>query len=366
MNWSYKLILLALLAGCAKEEPRALTEGFDPANPGASIRNLEAGPSDSTLRFEKQTIVLGDVLQHTRTPLEFPFEVEGAAPLVITDMESSCGCTNVQLEVEGKPYVLTEPIQPGSKGVLKGEFNSAEYMNDKESKITIRGNGQDMPIILRVEAFVHPMFKLTPKEARFGDIPESALHNGKTVEQTIVVSAAEPFEVKRWIHMPPGVQVVDTGKTEVHEDGVRQLRWFQVTMGEGVGKGHIYVSALAETTLGRNVDFVVQANIVGSVRYDPPQRITFGLMNSGQKRTRRVNLRAMLEGLELPVPRLEVIGSEVFQVEITEKDPGKFLVIKVHVEGDVEPGHHNAILRCHWPESTGISVEEWALKAIVR
>jgi len=356
---------LLLLASCGEQQPESVLSGFDPANPQASLDAIAAGFSSSFLEFSKETEDLGDVFQHQEIILEFPFVVNGDDAVVVTGIDSSCGCTDAMIEVEGKPYVLNDEIPAGSSGYVRGVFKSAQYSNEKASKITIRGNGTQMPRILQVEAFIHQLFEMSPKEARFGDVSKNTFNSTSPMIEIALV-AAEDFEILNWLKMPDGINIVDTGRREIHADGERHLRWFRVSIGAELGDGHIYQSAIAETTMGRNLEFVIQANIFGPVRYDPDQRLTFGLMDRGQSRTRRINVRTSQVGLELGIPSIEIIGPELFTTELVEKQAGEFYVLKVSVGADAPVGHHNAVLRCTWPEDSGIETKDWNVKAIIR
>jgi len=357
--------MILLLAACGQDEQESVLSNFDPAHPQASLDAMNSGSTDATLNFSKELENLGDIFQNQEIELEFPFVVEGTKPVVVTGIDSSCGCTDAEIEIDGKPYILKDKIPAGTKGVVRGLFKSAQYSNEKASKITIRGNGTQMPKILQVEAFIHPIFEMSPKEARFGDLP-SLVFAKENPSIELAVVAAKEFEIIRWLKMPDGITVEDTGRKEMHTDGVRQLRWFKVSLGSAIGTGHVYQSAIAETSLERNLEFVVQVNVFGPVRYEPDQRITFGLMDFGQSRSRRINVRTALPKLELKKPKLEIIGPDLFTPELVVKEDGSFFVFRVHVGADAPIGHHNAVLRCTWDKESGLETKEWNVKAIVR
>ncbi len=59
---------------------------------------------------------VGDVLDGEKVETQFRFINTGKTPLVISNVEASCGCT-----VPEKP---TEPIMPGQEGRIKAVFDS--------------------------------------------------------------------------------------------------------------------------------------------------------------------------------------------------------------------------------------------------
>jgi hypothetical protein len=361
---SFSILLLA--AACGRAEPSSVMEKFDPSSPAASMAAVKAGATDSRIVLSKNLEALGDVYQHGEFPLEFSFHVEGSQPLVVTQLESSCGCTDAKMEVDGELYVLGDPILPGAQGFVRGTFKSATYSQEKDSKITIRGNGLGMPQVLRVTAVVYPIFELFPKQARFGDVPLSALRSEHPPSIEVQVLPSREFEIQRWLNTPAGISVEDTGRTAVIEGREPEAKIFRITLGPACEQGRLYETAIAETSLDRTLDFVVQANIFGPIRFDPERRLSFGLMNAGQERSRRINLRATLDGVMSPRPTLSVEGADVFRTEIVEKEAGRFYVLRVRVPNDAPLGHHSAVLRASFPEAAGIDSAEWALKAIIR
>ncbi|MBS1534981.1 MAG: DUF1573 domain-containing protein [Bacteroidetes bacterium] len=91
-----KLILLAVLIGSA----------VTAAAQGAKIEFIA---KDNTIDY-------GKVYKDTDSGLRsFEFKNTGDAPLIITDVHSTCGCT-----VPSKP---TEPIMPGKTGKIDVKYN---------------------------------------------------------------------------------------------------------------------------------------------------------------------------------------------------------------------------------------------------
>lgn len=98
------------------------------AKPQAPVIKAD-GP---VLTLEKDThdfgdIVQGDVVEHT-----FKFTNTGNQPLLITNIQTSCGCTT--------PTWPRDPIMPGGKGELKVGFNSAGKMYKQTKVLPIISN----------------------------------------------------------------------------------------------------------------------------------------------------------------------------------------------------------------------------------
>lgn len=72
----------------------------------------------------------GDVVKHT-----FTFTNTGNQPLVISNIQTTCGCT--------APEYSEKPVMPGQTGQVTVQFNSMGKMGQQEKKITIYANIPD-------------------------------------------------------------------------------------------------------------------------------------------------------------------------------------------------------------------------------
>ncbi|HYG02076.1 MAG TPA: DUF1573 domain-containing protein [Chryseosolibacter sp.] len=85
------------------------------------------------ITWEKKTHDFGDIFQGDKVEHTFYFTNTGNEPLIITNVQVSCGCTTPK----GWPR---EPIPPGGKGELTVSFNSAGKMNKQNKPVTIVSN----------------------------------------------------------------------------------------------------------------------------------------------------------------------------------------------------------------------------------
>lgn len=76
----------------------------------------------------------------------FTIKNVGTAPLVITRVNASCGCT--------KPEYSTEPIAPGKETTLKITYNPAGRPGQFVKTIAIYSNGMDGALTIRVKGIV--------------------------------------------------------------------------------------------------------------------------------------------------------------------------------------------------------------------
>lgn len=84
-------------------------------------------------KFEKETIDYGKIAKGSNGEKTFVFTNIGNEPLVISKIQSSCGCT-----VPKKPE---KPIMPGEKGEIKVSYNT-KILGGFYKKITIFSNAK--------------------------------------------------------------------------------------------------------------------------------------------------------------------------------------------------------------------------------
>ena len=111
--------------------------GHDHGPDGEEPLEPLVGGSKSDLKFDYLEVDLGNVFQHHTYPLEFPFLVDGPDPVVLFELDTSCGCTlpftrpDWDLEVEGQEWPLNKPIPAGARGAIAATFDAGRYKDDK-------------------------------------------------------------------------------------------------------------------------------------------------------------------------------------------------------------------------------------------
>jgi hypothetical protein len=78
---------------------------------------------------------------------EFEFKNTGKTPLLIQNVQTSCGCTTAS-----KP---SEPVQPGKKSVISVKYDT-KRVGDVHKTITVTTNVQTEPIVLTIKGKVLP------------------------------------------------------------------------------------------------------------------------------------------------------------------------------------------------------------------
>jgi hypothetical protein len=97
------------------------------------------------LIFETDTIDYGTIEQNSDGKRVFNFTNEGDAPLVITNVRPSCGCTVANY--------TKEPIQPGASGQIEVGYDT-KRLGAFNKSITVTSNAEESRKILRIKGVV--------------------------------------------------------------------------------------------------------------------------------------------------------------------------------------------------------------------
>lgn len=97
------------------------------------------------LQFEKETHEFGNIAQGTPASHEFKFKNIGNQPVVISNVQASCGCTT--------PEWTNTPVLPGKSGFIKASYNAAA-MGVFNKSITITSNASNGTQVLYIKGTV--------------------------------------------------------------------------------------------------------------------------------------------------------------------------------------------------------------------
>ena len=111
---------------------------------GCDVRNKDkvatTTTADSTVATSQSTTVqiidsvhnFGEIAEGEIVEFNFRFKNTGDAPLVVTNVSASCGCT-----VPEKPE---QPIRPGETGFIKAKFDSDKRPGETMKTVTVTSN----------------------------------------------------------------------------------------------------------------------------------------------------------------------------------------------------------------------------------
>lgn len=99
-----------------------------------------------TLKIPKLSHDFGTIEEGTQASYTFDVQNTGNLPLIITNVQPSCGCTT--------PEWTKDPIPPGGKGKIMATFNSQGRLGSFNKVISVISNDAESTKILTIKGFV--------------------------------------------------------------------------------------------------------------------------------------------------------------------------------------------------------------------
>ncbi|WP_300724458.1 DUF1573 domain-containing protein [uncultured Bacteroides sp.] len=168
------------------------------------ISVVSAAQAQPKITFEHEIQELGYVLWRNPTTITFNFTNTGNKPLVISNVTSSCGCTEVKWP--------KKPIAAGDKGVITAVFD-AEAIGHFYKEIGVYCNASSMPVYVEFNgevtadvknySFTHPYafgaIRLDKEEIEFDNV-----NRGENPEFVInVANNSSKSYTPVLMHLPP-------------------------------------------------------------------------------------------------------------------------------------------------------------------
>ena len=145
------LVALSLLAFTSCKEDA--TKKIDEQNVVVAAERDANSSKFPVITFDKMEHDFGEIEAKTPVETEFNYTNTGDAPLVITDIKSSCGCT------VPKDW-SREPLAPGASGKFSVKFNGSGA-NKVTKTITVTANTEKGSELVKITAFVKPEAAIT-------------------------------------------------------------------------------------------------------------------------------------------------------------------------------------------------------------
>jgi len=107
---------------------------------------------NATFSFDKTVHDFGRIKEDGgKVSYQFKFKNNGKTPIIITNVQSSCGCTT--------PEWTKTPIVPGKEGFVSAEYDPLDRPGSFNKQITVYNNVTSQPIVLEVKGDVIPKTK---------------------------------------------------------------------------------------------------------------------------------------------------------------------------------------------------------------
>ncbi|MBK6732116.1 MAG: DUF1573 domain-containing protein [Bacteroidetes bacterium] len=116
----------------------------------------EANPNAPEFKWVEETHDFGTIPQSVPVTNKFYFENVGKEPLIVSNVQKTCGCTVTDW--------TKEPVMPGQKGFVAAEFNAAKE-GPFTKAITVQSNSKTPNVKLYFKGTVQ-------KAEQTGSVPE--------------------------------------------------------------------------------------------------------------------------------------------------------------------------------------------------
>lgn len=304
-------ILLAVLATLLVAAVAAGADGKPKAVPVAPIKEFDV-------------VAKGEVVKHS-----FEIRNEGDAPLEVTDVRPSCGCTVARYD---------RTIAPGETGMVHVTLKTDNFAGPISKSIAVFTNDFDNPKLqLVVKAHVKPYIQVTPGYARYNYVrgeevrPLGQLLWAEDGSDLKILSAKGPFD-----HVLVSYREATAEERDPRSTGRQWHIDIDLAPDSPVGplRNHVLV------TTDHPKQKTVKIPVSGFVR--PRQHITPEEMNFGQ-----------LQGAALPAQRTFSFTNFITKpIELTSVETG-FEAIKAEVRSsanETEKGYRFKLVLTIGPE----------------
>ena len=135
--------LVIALASCNQSNNRLPADVVH--NPkSAETSHADGKMPEITFTFSEHDF--GKLIQGEKVSFPFKFKNTGEAPLLISKVSASCGCTASKYP--------KEPIAPGEEGIIEVTFDSDGQRGLQNKTVTVLTNTQPQATVLRLKAQV--------------------------------------------------------------------------------------------------------------------------------------------------------------------------------------------------------------------
>ena len=136
------LLLAVLLVSCGSDEGKINTGLVN--NPASATES--SNTKEPKIEFTEMEHDFGKIIQGEQVSYTYHFKNTGNAPLIITAVEKTCGCTDTKFP--------REPIKPGEKGGISITYDSKGHKGFQNKRIIVKANTNPSETILKFKAQV--------------------------------------------------------------------------------------------------------------------------------------------------------------------------------------------------------------------
>ncbi|MGV3538337.1 MAG: DUF1573 domain-containing protein [Rufibacter sp.] len=160
--------------------------------------------AQGVLTFEKETHDFGNIPEGPVASHEFVVKNTGNQPVVISNVQPSCGCTT--------PEWSKDPILPGKTAIIKAGYNTAGRPGAFNKALTISSNAEPSTQMLFIKGTV------TVKPAAPAPTPQEVANSAKL---ELTTTAFDFGKVEKGQKVTAKFTVKNTGKQDLNVTGLQ-------------------------------------------------------------------------------------------------------------------------------------------------
>lgn len=135
-------IAIVLLVSCGDDEGKINTGLVN--NPASATESSNI--KEPKIEFAVLEHDFGKMIQGEQVSYTFKFKNTGNAPLIISAVEKTCGCTDTKFP--------THPIKPGEEGGISITYDSKGHKGFQNKRVIVKANTNPSETILRFKAHI--------------------------------------------------------------------------------------------------------------------------------------------------------------------------------------------------------------------
>ena len=297
------------------------------------VQNLAAKDSPK-LVCDKPTYNFGEMVNIKTVKHTFILRNEGDAPLVISNVRASCGCTTANIS--------NKTIAPGEEVTLDAQLALQGYKGDVKKNITVMSNDPERPqLILYLEGTAIEDIKIEPNNVSFGYIAEKA-----TATKTVDITAAKnsPLQITK---IEADSNYYDTKLETIEDKKAYQLK-ITLKPQSSAKKISDKIYVFTDNSAYEKIEIIVSANIFRLLRTTPdaiifpanidkPVTKYIVIYSIENKPFQIKSVTAPISSIQTEVfPMANGYSIQISNIESTKELDGKNLQITTDLEGEKE------------------------------
>ena len=302
------------------------------------------------ISFDERVYDFGVVEPEDKPQHRFTFKNTGQTDLVISEVESSCGCTAVLLS--------EERIPPGELGKIEVKFDPRGQRGRQQKTVSIHSNAENESVIqLTIQGVVIASVEVVPEQIFFGSV-----NNQEVYEKRIRVLGTGDGKLEI-THVETSTPFL-SGEISPPQPGEVITYDVKILLHSGVPVGKLEETLLIHTNSEARPHFNVsiEGNVLGPISVYP-EHLFFGFVNR-QELAQQDILLTMADSADLKV--LEVgHQSQFVSTKIVPSEREQEVRIQVTVSRDTPSGPFRDLLEIY-TNNTEQPVIQVPLHALVR